>query len=188
MEVSRGLEHAVEDGIDGAGKDRGCAVPVPVRRTAHQLCTATWHRQAARRGGGVRWYEFRLDANRDPRLYQQGTYAPDGFYRWMASPAIDRRGNIGIGYSFGGTPNFVGQRFTARLADDPRGTLGLRETVLVEGEASQTTTIRWEDYSQTAMDPTDDCTVWYVGDYIKKDATSYSTRIGAFRMPGCIGR
>jgi hypothetical protein len=139
-------------------------------------------------GGGVRWYEFRLDANRDPRLYQQGTYAPDGFYRWMASPAIDRRGNIGIGYSFGGTPNFVGQRFTARLADDPKGTFGLRETVLVEGEASQTTTIRWEDYSQTAMDPTDDCTVWYAGDYIKKDATSYSTRIGAFRMPGCIGR
>ena len=139
-------------------------------------------------GGGVRWYEFRLDANRDPRLYQQGTYAPDGFYRWMASPAIDRRGNIGIGYSFGGTPNFVGQRFAGRLADDPKGTLGLRETVLVEGEASQTTTIRWEDYSQTAMDPTDDCTVWYAGDYLKKDATSYSTRIGAFRMPGCIGR
>src|SRR5262249_15723851 len=53
-------------------------------------------------GGGVRWYEFRLDANRRPRLFQQGTYAPDRFYRWMASPAIDRFGNIGIGYSFGG--------------------------------------------------------------------------------------
>lgn len=26
---------------------------------------------------------------------------------------------------------------------------------------------------------------WYVGDYYKKDATNYSTRIGAFRMPGC---
>ena len=25
----------------------------------------------------------------------------------------------------------------------------------------------------------------YVGDYYKKDATNYSTRIGAFRMPGC---
>ncbi|MCA1562087.1 MAG: hypothetical protein LC804_18065 [Acidobacteria bacterium] len=139
-------------------------------------------------GGGVRWYEFRLDAKRDPQLYQQGTYAPDSLYRWMASPAIDRRGNIGIGYSFGGTPHFVGQRFAARLADDPKGTLGLRERVLAEGEASQTNTIRWQDYSQTAMDPTDDCTIWYVGDYIKKDATSYSTRIGAFRMPGCVGR
>lgn len=136
-------------------------------------------------GGGVRWYEFNLDAKGTIALRQQGTYAPDGFYRWMASPAIDRAGNIGIGYSFGGTPNFAGQRFAARLVNDPLGMLSLKETVLVEGEASQTTTLRWEDYSQTAIDPSDDCTIWYVGDYLKKDATSYSSRIGAFRLPGC---
>jgi hypothetical protein len=136
-------------------------------------------------GGGVRWYELRLDGHRNPILHQQGTYAPDGFYRWMGSPAMDRRGNIGIGYSFGGTPNFAGQRFAGRLASDPKGMLTLRENVLVEGEAAQTNTLRWEDYSQTAVDPSDDCTIWYVGDYLKKDATSYSTRIGAFRMPGC---
>jgi hypothetical protein len=63
--------------------------------------------------------------------------------------------------------------------------LTLRESVLVEGEASQTNTLRWEDYTQTAVDPSDDCTIWYVGDYLKKGATSYSTRIGAYRMPGC---
>jgi hypothetical protein len=63
--------------------------------------------------------------------------------------------------------------------------LTLRETILVAGEASQTNTGRWEDYSTTAMDPSDDCTIWYVGDYLKKGAASYSTRIGSFRMPGC---
>jgi hypothetical protein len=136
-------------------------------------------------GGGVRWYEFRVNKNRDVILHQQSTYAPDGFYRWMASPAIDRRGNIAIGYSFGGTPHFAGQRFAARLADDPPGLLTFHETVLAEGQASQTTTLRWEDYTQTAMDPIDDCTIWYVGDYLKKDAVSYSTRIGAFQIPGC---
>ncbi|HYN10296.1 MAG TPA: hypothetical protein VES67_23115 [Vicinamibacterales bacterium] len=135
--------------------------------------------------GGVRWYEFAVDRARNVTLRQQGTYAPDGFFRWMASPAIDRNGNIGIGYSFGGTPNFAGQRFAARLANDPLGVLTLRETVLVEGEASQTGTLRWEDYTQTAVDPSDDCTIWYVGDYLKKDATSYSTRIGAFKLPSC---
>ena len=135
-------------------------------------------------GGGVRWYEFRVGAGRDVRLHQQGTYAPDGFFRWMASPAIDRKGNIAIGYSFGGTPHFAGQRLAGRLAGDPPGLLTLREAVLVEGEAAQTA-MRWEDYTQTAMDPTDDCTIWYVGDYMKKGAASYSTRIGAFRMPGC---
>jgi hypothetical protein len=61
----------------------------------------------------------------------------------------------------------------------------LQEAVLVDGEAAQTTTLRWEDYSQTAIDPDDDCTIWYVGDYMKKDATSYSSKIGGFRLPGC---
>jgi hypothetical protein len=136
-------------------------------------------------GGGVRWYEFRVGANRTVSLHQQGTYAPDSLYRWMASPAIDRFGNIGIGYSFGGLPHYAGQRFAGRLANDPLGQLTLRETVLAEGEGSQTNTLRWQDYTQTAVDPSDDCTIWYVGDYLKKDAASYSTRIGAFRMPGC---
>jgi len=71
----------------------------------------------------------------------------------------------------------------------------------VEGEASQSV-MRWEDYTQTAMDPVDDCTIWYVGDYIKADAgrafqarpgdpervalqATYSTRIGSLRLPGC---
>jgi hypothetical protein len=134
-------------------------------------------------GGGVRWYEFRIDKERI-RLHQQGTYAPDGFYRWMASPAIDRFGNIGIGYSFGGAPNFAGQRFAGRRTDDPLGKLTLRETILAEGEGAQNA-MRWEDYTQTAIDPSDDCTIWYVGDYLKKGETNYSSRIGAFRLPGC---
>ncbi|HTM27201.1 MAG TPA: hypothetical protein VL225_18510 [Vicinamibacterales bacterium] len=136
-------------------------------------------------GGGVRWYEFQLDKTRRVTLRQQGTYAPDKFFRWMASPAIDKLGNIALGYSFGGAPNFAGQRFTGRLPKDPLGTMTLREAVLVEGEASQVNTLRWEDYTTTAIDPSDDCTIWYVGDYLKKDAASYSTRIGAFGMPGC---
>jgi hypothetical protein len=133
-------------------------------------------------GGGMRWYEFQLDKEQKVTLRQQGTYAPDGFYRWMPSPAIDAYGNIGIGYTFGGTPHYPGQRFAGRLADDPLGKLTLREAVLAEGEAAQTTTNRWQDYTQTAIDPADDATIWYVGDYLKKGATSYSTCIGAFRL------
>jgi hypothetical protein len=163
------------------------------RRLGNQESIVAVHSvNTAAGAGGVRWYEFRVDASspnklRRVTLHQQGTYAPDGAYRWMASPAIDRRGNIAIGYSFGGTPHFAGQRFAARLASDPKGVLSLRETVLVEGEGVQNA-MRWEDYTQTAIDPADDCTIWYVGDYMKKGVTSYSSRIGAFRLPGCGGR
>jgi hypothetical protein len=31
----------------------------------------------------------------------------------------------------------------------------------------------------------DDCTIWYVGDYVRAGAASYSSRIGAFKLPGC---
>jgi hypothetical protein len=135
-------------------------------------------------GGGVRWYEFRLDGRRDVRLQQQGTYAPDGSYRFMPSPALDATGNLGIGYSFGGAEQYPGQRFAGRRADDPPGVLTMREAILAEGEASQPSTFRWQDYTQTAIDPDDDSTIWYVGDYLKKGATGYSTRIGAFRLVG----
>lgn len=138
-------------------------------------------------GGGVRWYEFRLDKQRNPVLYQQGTYAPGGFYRWMPSIAMDKKGDIGVGYSFGGIPNFPGQRFAAREADDPKGLLTLHETVLAEGEAPQKDTLRWEDYTTTAMDPSDDCTFWYVGDYLKAGEANYRTKIGSFRLPNCKG-
>ncbi|MEO6528790.1 MAG: hypothetical protein ABIP93_19390, partial [Gemmatimonadaceae bacterium] len=159
---------------------------VVYRRIGRQESLVAVHSvNSAAGAGGVRWYELRLDANRALTLHQQGTYAPDSFFRWMASPAMDRAGNIGIGYSFGGAPNFAGQRFAGRLAGDALGTLTLREAVLATGEAAQENTLRWEDYTQTAVDPSDDCTIWYVGDYVKRGATNYSTRIGAFRMRGC---
>ena len=135
-------------------------------------------------GGGVRWYEFRVSPDRTLKLYQQGTYMSDGNFRWLPSAAMDKRGNIGIGYSYGGAAIPAGQRFAGRLATDPPGKLTLHETVLAQGEGFQTA-MRWEDYSQTAIDPDDDCTIWYVGDYIKKGQTTYSSKIGAFRMPGC---
>ncbi|MFN7826348.1 MAG: aminopeptidase P N-terminal domain-containing protein [Acidobacteriota bacterium] len=137
--------------------------------------------------GGVRWYELRFNPDRSLRLHQQGTFAPDANWRWMASPAIDRFGNIGIGYSFGGATSFPGQRFAGRTATGPPGRLNLGETILVEGEAAQSG-MRWQDYTQTAIDPQDDCTIWFVGDYLKREATAYTTRIGAFQLPGCRGR
>jgi hypothetical protein len=150
-----------------------------------EMIVATHSVATAAGSGGVRWYEFTVAPDRTVRLAQQGTYAPDGFFRWMASPAIDREGNIGIGYSFGGTPAFAGQRFAGRLAGDAPGVLTLREAVLATGQAAQTNTLRWEDYSQTAVDPSDDCTIWYVGDYYRAGVDTYSTRISAVRMPGC---
>lgn len=143
----------------------------------HSIATAA-------HGGGVRWYEFRLNGQRDPVLYQQGTYAPDRFYRWLGSIGMDRKGDIAVGYSFGGDPNYAGQRFAARKASDPKGQLTFHESVLADGQAAQPA-LRWEDYTNIAVDPSDDCTFWFAGNYLKSGAASSTTRIGAFRVPGC---
>ena len=163
---------------------------VTLGRTSYESVVAVHSIDTEAAGGGVRWYEFRVNPDRSLRLFQQGTYAPDGNYRWMASPAIDQAGNIGIGYSFGSPSGFAGQRFAGRLRADPPGQLGLREAILVEGEAAQVGRAlnqRWQDYTQTAVDPSDDCTIWYVGDYFKAGQTTYSSKIGAFKMSGCGG-
>ena len=75
------------------------------------------------------------------------------------------------------------QRGVITLWDlDTARKLAAPEAVLAEGEASQINTRRWMDYAQTAVDPGDDRTIWYVGDYLKAGGTNYSTRIGAFRL------
>jgi hypothetical protein len=175
----------VERRLDSQG-DKIMSRLVYRRLGDHESILATHSIATAAGGGGVRWYEFRVnDKSRAVSLYQQGTFLGDGDYRWMASGTIDKFGNIGIGYSFGGPTHFAGQRFSGRQPNDPLGQLTFAETILAEGEGAQTNTLRWEDYTTTALDPNDDCTVWYVGDYFKKDATSYSSKIGAFKMPGC---
>jgi hypothetical protein len=135
---------------------------------------------------GVRWYELRSPA--DPVLYQQGTYAPgDGVHRWMGSAAMDKYGNLAVGYSVSNaTTVYPGIRYAGRLAGDPLGELARGEAVLVNGSGSQLVSARWGDYSSLNVDPADDCTFWYVNEYYQvSSARGWQTRIGAFRFPGC---
>ena len=87
---------------------------------------------------GVRWYEIR-DPNGTPVLHQQGTYAPaDGVNRWMGSAAMDKFGNLAIGYSVSSTTVFPGIRYAGRLASDPLGELTQGEAELIAGAGVQT--------------------------------------------------
>jgi hypothetical protein len=75
--------------------------------------------------------------------------------------------------------------FAARLAKDPKGQLTFHESVLAEGRASQTSSLRWEDYTTMVVDPSNDCTFWFVGNFLNSGAPSSTTRIGSFSVPGC---
>jgi hypothetical protein len=142
---------------------------------------------------GARWYEIRRDGAGTYSLYQQGTYAPgDGVHRWMGSIAMDKKGNMALGYSVvNGVDVFPGIRYTGRLASDPLGQMTLGEETIINGSGVQlTTNSRWGDYTDITVDPTDDCTFWYVNEYYtlagqNSSTAGWQTRIGTFKLPGC---
>jgi hypothetical protein len=138
---------------------------------------------------GLRWYELRRTPRTGWAVRQQGSYVPDGDSRWMGSAAMDKRGGIGIGYSVSGpTLTFPSIRVTGRLASDPLGQLS-EETHVVDGFGEQLTAsnvARWGDYSAMSVDPVDDCTFWYTTEYMATVGVfDWSTKIVAFRLPGC---
>jgi hypothetical protein len=141
---------------------------------------------------GVRWYEIRTPGT-TPTIFQQGTYAPgltDGIHRWMGSIAMDRAGNMALGYSASdGTAVFPSVRYTGRLVSDPLGTMPQGEGIIHTGTGSQTGSARWGDYTAMTVDPVDDCTFWYVNQYIPTTSpNAWRIRVGSFRFPSpqCI--
>jgi hypothetical protein len=148
--------------------------------------------EAAPGVAGVRWYEIRRTKG-VYSLFQQGTFAPgDGVHRWMGSVAMDRQSNMALGYSVvNGTNVFPGIRYTGRLSGDLLGQMTLGEGVIINGSGVQTTTnSRWGDYTDMTIDPTDDCTFWYVNEYYTavgqaSSLAGWQTRIASFKLPGC---
>ena len=137
---------------------------------------------------GVRWTEVR-NMSTTPTVFQQGTYAPDATYRWMPSLAVDKSGNMAIGYSVSSATVFPSIRYAGRLVNDPLNTLGQTETSLVAGTGSQTSGrgARWGDYASMSVDPVDDCTFWFTSEYYEVTGTNWQTRIGSFKFPSCGG-
>jgi hypothetical protein len=142
------------------------------------------HAIAAGSSAGVRWYEIRSPGNA-PVVFQQGTYAPDANYRWMASIAMDKAGDIAVGYNVSGSSMSPAVRLTGRVPADPPGTLEA-ETSIIEGPGSETSLGRWGDYSSLSVDPVDDCTFWYTNEYLQSNGSrNWSTRIASFKFPSC---
>ncbi len=143
---------------------------------------------------GVRWYELRnagggTFASATPVVYQQGTYAPDSNFRWMGSAAMDKVGNVAVGYSVSGGNLYPGIRYAGREAGGPSTTLGKLgpETTIINGAGSQTSRLnRWGDYTAISVDPSDDCTFWYTNEYLRSSgAFNWSTRIASFKFASC---
>ena len=150
----------------------------------------TWlvsHSVTAGSSVGERWYEFRApESSTTLSVYQQGTFAPDGNYRWMGSIAMDSAQDIALGYSVSSSSLFPSISYTGRVAGDTLGTME-SEASIVSGTGSQSdTSNRWGDYTSMAIDAADDCTFWYTDEYYTVTATfDWSTRLASLKFPSC---
>ena len=87
---------------------------------------------------------------------------------------------------------FPGIRYTGRLAGDPLGQMTLGEGTIINGTGVQrTTNSRWGDYTSLNVDPTDDCTFWYVNEYYTlagqlSSTAGWQTRIAQLQAAGLL--
>lgn len=155
------------------------------------------HTVTAGAGAGIRWYEIR-SPDTTPSVYQQGTYAPsDSNWRWMGSIAADQAGDVALGYSLSDSSGGVAHPamgWTGRLGTDASlGSMTQGETILQTGlgnapdDSGGVGQARWGDYTSMTVDPSDDCTFWYVNEVEPAAAPQFSwdTWVKSFKFPNC---
>jgi hypothetical protein len=143
---------------------------------------------------GLRWYQLDISGGNIPSSpLQQSTFRPDSKHRWIPSLAVDRDGNMAIGYSVSSDTQNPAIQYTGRLASDPLNTLSTSEGLLIAGGGAQAhncggTCERWGDYAAMTIDPVDGCTFWFTTEYYATTglvSDNWHTRIGSFKYPGC---
>jgi PKD repeat protein len=148
----------------------------------HIVCNHTVDVNGADQAG-IRWYE--LDHNGSQwEVRQYGTYAPDADSRWMGSIAMNANHEIALGYSVSSNTTYPGIRYAGQSAAEnanATGILDLAEVSVFEGTASQTSSERWGDYSNMAIDPVDTHIFWFTTQY-NISGSQKGTRIASFEF------
>ena len=134
---------------------------------------------------GIRWYELRGSGT--PALYQNGTIAPDKIvFRFMPSIAQDHKANAAVGYSLSSATMHPGMKASHWSLQSQSTQTGV---TLYSGSGDEQNAVKWGDYSSMTVDPVDDCTFWYVNEYLASNQTgnsiNWKTRIANFKLATC---
>jgi hypothetical protein len=142
---------------------------------------------AGPRSSAMRWYEIRNPFAAAPTLYQVGTFDEGGAGdRWMGSIAMNKNGDMMMGYSIVNAATLLKPSIalTGRRLNDPLNTMQT-ENIAFTGSGVQTGTLtRWGDYTTMSVDPADDESFCYVGQYLPGDGTfNWRTRVICAKFP-----
>jgi hypothetical protein len=100
--------------------------------------------------------------------------------------AVNRNGDMALGYSLANSSTNPKIMYAGRLASDAVNTITQTEQTLIAGAGTQATSSynRWGDYSAMTLDP-DGCTFWYTNEYYATNSVNWQTRVGSFEYPSC---
>jgi hypothetical protein len=135
----------------------------------------------------VRWYEIRNPGS-VPVVFQHGRVGGGTIpvSRWMGSIAMDKNGDIALGFSRSSGTVKPGISYVGRKPTDPHNTMEAAKLIVAGKGVQKASDHRWGDYSSMAIDPSDDCTFWYAQEYYKTTgAFNWVTRLASFKFKGC---
>ena len=120
---------------------------------------------------------------------EQGTFSSKTTNFWMGSIAMDKNGDIALGFSASSSARYPSIAYTGRMPADPLGTMESTKIVFAGGGSQKggADANSWGDYSSMAIDPSDDCTFWYTTGYLKTTGNnpSWDTGIASFKFNSC---
>jgi cysteine-rich repeat protein len=124
---------------------------------------------AAPSRGAVQWWQLATDGT----VLQQGLIDdPAGGHTYaFPSLAVNRFGDVLVGYSRFSAAEYASAAYAFRFATDPAGSMR-DDTLLKAGEASYVRTDRnglnrWGDYSAVVVDPANDGDLWTLEEYAR---------------------
>lgn len=153
--------------------------------------------------GALRWTRFELTGDRiaadsfgdrpdgretlAARITDSGAHAPDDNTRFLGATALDAAGNLAIGYHLSGPAQTPTLRRSGRRHHDPPGLLQDEAACGPQLTGVQTASHgRFGDYVSLSMDPLEQCTAYFAGQYIPTEGgADWATHICAWRQPGC---
>lgn len=150
------------------------------------LITHTVQPSATSQQTGIRWYELEPSGN-TMTVANSGTISPDNkYFRFVPSVAQDNAGNMAIGYS--GSSLALHPSIAVSYLNLPSNSKPTEFGILM-GSADVENTEFWGGYTSMTVDPVDDCTFWYVNEYLTTNQTgstrTWRTRLAHFQLRGC---
>jgi hypothetical protein len=121
---------------------------------------------------GARWYQLGT-LSTTPSLVQSGTLfdsaALSPRFFWIPSIAMNGQGNASLNTSVGGSNEFAEIASSGHLDSDSIGITEPPDTIQTSSNSYNiglsSGVLRWGDYSQTVVDPTDNMTFWTFQEY-----------------------